>query len=158
MLPACSVSQRPCPGCAHSCSISSRLAAPCIDTALYSSQGLVESCLPQCIGGRPCAVANRPCMHILTAAYRKVKSYLGGSFSLEQAQDAVQEATGCQNKLHGLQAYSVALGWQVHGCGAHVHGDAVSLLQLQRAVQQRGELCQAIAAWTVSQSKYYVYG
>ena len=62
----------------------------------------------------------------------------------------MQEAASCQNKLHGLQAHSVALGWQVHGRGAHAHSDAVSLLQLQCAVQQRGQLCQAIAARTVS--------
>ena len=53
-----------------------------------------------------------------------------GPDSLEQAKDVVQEAAGCQNKLHGLQAHGVALGWQVHGCGAHAHGDAVALVQL----------------------------
>ena len=66
--------------------------------------------------------------------------------SLEQAKDAVQEAAGCQNKLHGLQAHCVALGWQVHGRGAHAHSDAVALFQLQRAVQQRRQLCQSKAA------------
>jgi len=66
--------------------------------------------------------------------------------SLEQAEDAVQEAAGCQNKLHGLQAHGVTLGWQVHGRGAHAHGDAVALFQLQRAVQQRRQLRQSKAA------------
>ena len=63
----------------------------------------------------------------------------------------MQEAAGCQNKLHGLQTHGVALGWQMHGGGAHVHGDAVALLQLQCTVQERGQLRQAIAACTKCQ-------
>ena len=73
---------------------------------------------------------------------------LGGRSSLEEAEDAVQEAAGRQDKLHGLQSHSVALSWQVQGRWAHAHGDAVPLFQLQCAVQQRRQLGQRIAACT----------
>lgn len=90
------------------------------------------------------------------AAVRHVSAYLEGGHSLEQAEDAVQEAAGGQDQLHGLQAHGVALGRQMHGRGAEAHGDAVALLQLQRAVQQRGQLRQAIAAGTAWLSHWCV--
>ncbi len=33
---------------------------------------------------------------------------------------------------YGTQGAIEAFGWQVHGHGAHAHGDAVVLLQIQR--------------------------
>ena len=142
--------------CCHCIVIIRATANACMTVALCSFQGqvvlnawivLLWECLVSSVMLESITYVNgqTPDVNCWTSCFRDC-------LSLEEAEDAVQEAAGCQDELHGLQSHGVALSWQVQGRGAHAHGDAVPLFQLQRAVQQRRQLCQRIAACTASRS------
>lgn len=139
MLPACSACRRLCPGCARK-----------HDISLKTQSGPTPSPVQDLKPIQPPQIQLKPGITQMRGRRGMCSRGCARSFEvgilLEQAQDAVQEAVGCQNKLHGLQAHAVALGWQVHCGGAQPRGDAVPFLQLQRAVQQRRQLRQGKAA------------